>query len=247
MSKRMTPESTLQRFYSERLITNVLNAVKSGKEATVYRCQAHPATGKEFLVAKIYRPLHHRSFRNDSIYQQGRMTLLDDRSRRAFKKKTRHGRSVQFSKWVESEFETLNVLHHAGADVPRPFAQSGSAILMEYIGDEQSSAPMLNRVRLRPAEAQPLFRQLMRNVRLMLASNRVHADLSPFNILYWQGRLKIIDFPQSVHARRNPNAFSLLSRDIENLYRYFSRYGVQGDPFQLTKKLWMGFLERGCD
>ena len=243
MPKRMTSDSTFRGFYGQGLITDVLNIVKSGKEATIYRCRAHPSTGSEFLVAKVYRPFIHRSFRNDAIYQRGRF-IGDERAKRALKKKTRHGRDIQFNTWINSEFETLNILHRAGADVPEPFAQSGSTILMEYIGDQESPAPMLNRVYLKPSEAQPLFRQLMSNVKLMLDSNRIHGDLSAFNILYWQGKLKIIDFPQSVHPRHNPDAFPLLQRDIDNLCRYFSRYGIQSDPFVLAKKLWTQFLAR---
>ncbi len=243
MPKRMTSDSTFPGFYGRGLITDVLNIVKSGKEATIYLCRAHPSTGNEFLIAKVYRPFIHRSFRNDAIYQRGRI-IKDERTRRAFKKKTQHGRDYQFSNWIDGEFETLNILHRAGADVPKPFAQSGSAILMEYIGDRESPAPMLNRVYLDPSEAQPLFRQLMRNVKLMLDSNRIHADLSAFNVLYWQGKLKIIDFPQSVHPRHNQDAFPLLLRDIDNLCRHFSRYGIQSDPFALAKKLWTRFLAR---
>jgi hypothetical protein len=37
--------SSLYSFYDEGLITDVLALVKGGKEASVYRCQAHPATG----------------------------------------------------------------------------------------------------------------------------------------------------------------------------------------------------------
>ena len=81
MPKRMTSESTFRGFYGQGLITDVLNIVKSGKEATIYRCQAHPSTGNEFLVAKVYRPFIHRSFRNDAIYQRGRF-IRDERSQR---------------------------------------------------------------------------------------------------------------------------------------------------------------------
>ncbi len=245
MSQRTVPLSEFDQFYTSNLITDVLNIVKSGKEATVHRCKAHPATGKEFLAAKVYRPMQQRSFKNDAIYQGGRS--LSGRDRRALKKKSRRGRAIQFNNWIECEYETLNLLHRAGADVPMPFAHSGSAILMEYIGDRQLPAPMLNRISPRPDEAQQLFDRLMLNVQLMLRENRVHADLSPFNILYWQGSLKIIDFPQAVHPRHNPSAFSLLQRDIDNLCRYFSRYGVQVNAFELAKEFWMQFLSRGSE
>ncbi|MGD9890099.1 MAG: RIO1 family regulatory kinase/ATPase [Dehalococcoidia bacterium] len=32
---------------------------------------------------------------------------------------------------------------------------------------------------------------------MWFARDRIHADLSPFNILYWEGALTVIDFPLS--------------------------------------------------
>ncbi len=228
-------------FYDKDLITDVLDIVKRGKEATVYCCKAHPSTGVELLAAKIYRPRQFRSFKNDAVYREGR-PILDERLSRAVKKKTRMGRKVQFTSWVESEFETLSLLYGTGADVPRPLARSRSAILMEYIGNYQQPAPMLNSISLAPDETQKLFDLLMRNIELWLTCDRVHADLSAFNVLYWEGSVKVIDFPQSVDPRFNPNAFSLLSRDIRNLCRYFMRQGLEADPTMLAEELWTRFM-----
>ena len=46
-SKRDAPWilSSLEHFYEEDLITDVLHVVSSGKEETVYCCAGHPATG----------------------------------------------------------------------------------------------------------------------------------------------------------------------------------------------------------
>src|SRR5579872_5090423 len=65
----------LEHFFTEGLITGVLHVVKSGKEATVYCCQAHPSTGVELLAAKVYRSRNNRGFKNDAIYQEGRRIL----------------------------------------------------------------------------------------------------------------------------------------------------------------------------
>jgi RIO kinase 1 len=232
----------LEEFCDENLITDVLGPLQTGKEATVYCCRAHPSTGAELLAAKVYRPLAYRSFRDDALYQEGRV-IVDRRLRRAYRKKTRTGRQVQFGLWVEHEFETLKMLHAAGADVPRPVARSGPAILMEYVGDAESAAPLLKSVSLARGEARVLFDVVRRNVELFLACNRVHADLSAFNILYWQECLKIIDFPQAVDPRFNRNASGLLMRDIENVCQYFERCGVRGDASRLARDLWRRFMK----
>jgi RIO kinase 1 len=241
MPKEEMALRSLNSFCDEGLITEVLGIVKSGKEATVYCCRAAPSSGAELLAAKVYRPRRFRTFKDDAVYQDGRV-ILDARFRRAVRRKTRTGRGVQSGLWVSSEFETLTLLWEAGADVPKPIARSGSAILMEYVGDGESAAPMLNRVCLPWSEARPLFDLLLRNVELWLACNLVHADLSPFNILYWKGGIKVIDFPQAVDARFNRNAFALLRRDVDNVCRHFAKYGVRADPSRLAGDLWNSYL-----
>jgi RIO kinase 1 len=242
---------SLGSFHEDSWIADILRSVKSGKEATVYCCAAHPSVGVDLLAAKVYRPQVFRLMENDAMYREGRW-LLDDhgkpvrdkRALRAVKRKTRFGRRVQISSWIEYEYQTLCLLYNAGADVPRPYAQVGHAILMEYLGDASLPAPVLQRVQLARGEAMPLYERLMWNVELMLACDRVHADLSPYNVLYWQGQAKIIDFPQSVDALNNPNAFVLLQRDIERLGRYFQRYGIQVQPQALASDLWERYIHR---
>ena len=86
------------------------------------------------------------------------------------------------------EFETQRLLYEAGADVPRPFAQIGNALLMEYIGDgDGRPRRCCARSTLAREEARTLFEQILRNIELFLACDRIHGDLSAYNILYWQG------------------------------------------------------------
>ena len=76
----------------------------------------------------------------------------------------------------------------------------------------------------------------------MLACHRVHADFSAYNILYWEGQFKIIDFPQAVDPRRNPDAMELFLRDVERLCQYFPRYHIVQDAPSLADGLWSQFL-----
>lgn len=231
----------LQSFFDDGWITDVLHVVKSGKEATVYCCEAGPSTGVPLLAAKVYRSRDHRSFKNDAVYQGGRV-ILDRRQRRAFEKVSHYGREVQQGMWIHAEWETLNLLHSAGADVPKPYARAENALLMEYVGDEDGPAAPLHKARLDPQEARELFGLLMRNIELWLRHDRIHADLSAYNILYHEGALTIIDFPQAVDPRFNKDALSLLERDVANVCSYFARQGVQTDPHRLARDLWRGFV-----
>ena len=120
--------------------------------------------------------------------------------------------------------------------------KAGTTILMEYVGDASRPAPTLHEVRLDPEEAEPMFDRLMRNVELFLACDRVHGDLSAYNILCWDGQCQIIDLPQSLDPNTNPSALFLLSRDVERLCQYFARYGVGSEPGELVEDLWWRFL-----
>lgn len=230
----------LDYFFAEGMITEILYPVKSGKEASVYCCQAHPSTGSELLAAKIYRPRNHRSFKNDAVYQEGRV-ITNGQVRRAVQNKSRFGREMQFGMWVNHEFEVLKALAKTGADTPRPIAHTQNAILMEYFGDSKHAAHSLAGTELSRRQAHAVFDSLLSNIELWLAHNYVHGDLSAHNILYWQDQAKIIDFPQAVDPRFNSNAFSLLARDIENVCNYVARYGLVYDGMRIAERLWHKF------
>jgi RIO kinase 1 len=233
----------LETFIDQGYITEVLGLVKSGKEASVYFCEGGEAAGADFVAAKVFRGRQYR-FKNDAVYQQSRDREMGIRGRalRAMQSKgSSFGRQVAEGSWHLREYETLQLLHDAGGMVPRPIAADGDVILMEYFGDEEEAAYQLSRVDLDDEEAPELFRQLMDFFELMLRCNRVHGDLSPHNVLYWEGELKVIDFPQASDPRFNPAAQELLRRDIENICRYFRQYGVESEALRLADDLWFRF------
>jgi RIO kinase 1 len=239
MATRIFEVPAIRDFLDRGLITEVLRVAKAGKEATVYCCRAGRAIDADLVALKAYCEAGRRDFKNSAIYQQGRV-VLDARSARACRKKTKHGRKVSAGMWCGNEYETLKLLHDAGADVPRPLASGPGAILMEFVGDEENVAPQLKQVRLDPERARAAFLRVTHNIETFLACNRVHADLSAFNILYWRGEVKVIDFPQAVDPRVNRNAFRLLVRDVENVCNHFARYGVSAPG--LAANLWSRFL-----
>jgi RIO kinase 1 len=141
--------------------------------------------------------------------------------------------------WIEHEFRTLKVLYEAGCDVPVPLASDHNAILMEFIGDERITAQTLNEVRLNEVEALQLFEKIIINVNLMLEHQRVHGDLSAYNILYYSGEISIIDFPQAINPNRNPNAYPIFVRDMTRICEYFTAQGVRSDPKEMAEEMWI--------
>jgi len=234
----------LEDFHEDGWLTDVLYRVKGGKEAQVYCCKAAPGLGVELIAAKIYRPRRNRAMKNYAQYQQGRHITSDKRQLRALKKKTRAGKAVEDHAWLKHEFNTMQKLYEAGADVPQPFELSGNSILMEYIGDTETAAPLLKEITLTQEEARPLFDRCLENIEILLACDSIHGDLSAFNILYWQGHIILIDFPQAVDPFDNPSAFSLLTRDVERICQYFERYGIRESPVNIATDLWGRYMRR---
>lgn len=238
--------SSLTPLYTQQLITDVHYEAHSGKEATVYCCAAHPATGVEYLAAKIYRPRMFRSLRNDAIYRFSRVQRDEEgqaehgNSRRgsAATRKSEKGRAAQVAAWIEYEYQTQRLMYEHGADVPRPFAQVGNAVLMEYIGDLEQPAPRLSDVTLAAEDVEKYFTGILRNIELALTHGRIHGDLSEYNILYWQGKCTLIDFAQAVDPYHNSDVFSLFARDITRICQYFAHYGVQANPRALARAIW---------
>lgn len=246
---------SLGAFYEHRWIEDVLRMVKGGKEATVYLCQSNPQITTGLAAAKVYRPRMLRNLRKDHIYREGRTNLdadghviKDDKTLHAMQKKTSYGKELMHTSWLEHEFAILNTLSAAGVDVPKPYANESNALLIGYVGDEQSAAPALHAVRLGRGEAREIFQRLLKNVELMLANNIIHGDLSAYNVLYWDGEVTIIDFPQAISPEQNPSAFRIFERDLVRLCEYFNRYGSDvpraAHPRRLAADLWTAYNHR---
>lgn len=236
-------QEALQVFTDQALITDVLYQVKSGKEATVFACKAHPKTGAKLLAVKIYKHLKERSFRNDAVYQENRTQMYHNtRVRRAYEKGSDFGLDVHFMLWVSQEWEHLGKLYNAGVHVPVPVKCEGRGIVMEFFGDESGPVPIMQNTEPAPEMLPKLWKLLKANIEMMLQANFVHGDLSPYNVLVdvndSADPMRIIDLPQAVDARFNPNARDLLQRDVDTCYRWFERRGVKENTKAWVASLW---------
>ena len=79
--------------------------------------------------------------------------------------------------------------------------------------------------------------QLVDNLRLLVGAGFVHADLSAYNLLWWEEQLWLIDFPQTVDVTTNPHTFEYLYRDLGNVGNWFPRRGEPIDVDVLYAEL----------
>jgi RIO kinase 1 len=237
--------NSLGPFFEQRWITDVLCKIKAGKEASVYLCRAGEQVKSALVAAKVFRPRMLRNLKNDQLYRQGRLDLdenghpiTDPGMLKAKHKRSVYGEQIRHQSWIAYEYQTLQTLHAAGADVPQPYEMDENAILMSYIGDDASAAPTLNTVTLESSEVRPLYERILHNVELMLANGIVHGDLSAYNVLYWEGRVTLIDFPQVISPASHRSAYPIFCRDIARICEYFARQGLPSDPARLAAGLW---------
>jgi RIO kinase 1 len=233
------------------VVDEVLGLLKTGKEAEVFIVERRRADGTQrvLLAHKRYRPMNvgkgeleglgftrARTFTNDVVYHEGRR-LRYSRDQRAVERMTDYGKRLLAERWPGQELETLEQAFDAGATVPYPVEFTGDGMLMQLIGDELGAAPRLVNARLTPEELLRAYDQLLEELRLLTRAGLVHADLSAFNVLWWQDRLWLIDFPQAVDLVTNPHGFDLLHHDVTTMCSWFARHGVDRDPEEVFAAL----------
>lgn len=219
---------------SAAAVDTELGILKTGKEADVFlieRAVPDDPTQRTLLAAKRYRDSDHRSFQRSSTYTEGRRTR-NTRDTRALAKRSAHGREVAAAQWSFAEFAALSRMHELGAPVPYPVQVNGTEVLMEFIGDGHTAAPRLAQVRA-DADLPDLFAQIVEIMHLFAAAGFAHGDLSAYNLLVHEGRVRVIDLPQIVDTVANPQGLDLLHRDCVNICDWFTRRRVERDPEEL--------------
>ncbi len=229
----------LQPLVEQGIVQEVLRPLMSGKEAQLFIVKAND----DFCVAKVYKDAQHRSFRQKTVYMEGRRSR-NSRQQRAIEKGSKFGKEQAEEAWQESEVAALYRLFDVGVRVPRPHVFTDGVLLMDLILDEDGRpAPRLFDVDLSEEEATKMHLFLVRQSVWMLCAGLVHGDLSECNVLLaWDGPM-IIDFPQATDAAQNANAKSLFVRDIDNLTRYFARFAPEIAATKYGEEIW-GLYER---
>ena len=217
-----------------------LGILKTGKEADVFlleRAVPDDPAQRSLLAAKRYRGAENRSFHRSAVYTEGRSTR-NTRDTRALARKSEHGREVAAAQWSFAEFEALSRMWALGAPVPYPVQVSGTEVLMEFLGHaDGTAAPRLAQVRDDRDALQDYYLQVVELMRVFAAAGFAHGDLSAYNLLVHEGRVRVIDLPQIVDVIANPQGLDLLHRDCVNVCEWFTRRRVSCDAEELFAEL----------
>ncbi|MFA5573193.1 MAG: serine protein kinase RIO [Crenarchaeota archaeon] len=207
------------------ILYEVNGAISSGKEAKVYW-----AINKEGidLAVKIY-------LTSSAEFKKGMVKYIEGDPR--FKGVKRDTRSLM-AVWAQKEFRNLREATDARVPVPKPVAVKSNVVVMEFIGRKGIAAPSLKDIP--PEDPEQAYKLLVMYVkRLYRKAKLVHGDLSEYNIMMWKGKPLIFDLSQSVSIE-HPMARFMLTRDLANLNRFFSRLNVNVIPIEKLEKLVVG-------
>jgi RIO kinase 1 len=216
---------TLYDFLNKGTIAEIYGAVKAGKESKIYWGRA---SDRKEIAIKIYLTV-------SSEFKKGMLPYIEGDPR--FTRIRRDTRSLVYA-WAQKEFNNLQSAYKVGVAVPKPVTVSKNVLIMEFIGENGVSAPLLREVSL--DNPQRTYRQLLAQVKkLYQKAELVHADLSEYNIMLWKGKPILFDFSQAV-LLKHPMADVFLRRDLENLNNYFKRLGVVIQSVEETYRMVTG-------
>jgi len=206
---------TIYEFLNKRVIEDIFGVVKAGKEARVY--WGKDPEGNE-LAIKIY-------LTSSAEFRRGKLPYIEGDPR--FTRIRRDTRSLVYA-WAQKEFKNLELALKAKVPVPKPIAVKNNVLIMEFIGKNGVSAPLMKEVP--PKNPERTYRQLITYIkRLFNKAKLVHGDISEYNVIIWRGKPFLIDVSQAVPLE-HPNSTMFLLRDLKNLNRYFKKLGVSVLP-----------------
>jgi len=187
--------------------------ISIGKEGGVFRA----TKGPEFRAVKVYR-IGNTTFRRLPEYALAELRKVT--SLRNF--------GGLISAWTRREHTILGLLTDAEVRVPRPYGHFRNVLVMEYVGDAEGAAPRLRDAPIDDPAA--LYEDFVDQVgRMVRKAKLVHGDLSPYNVLYFEDRVVLIDVAQAVGSDHSA-ARRLIERDIANFAKYFVRLGYPVEP-----------------
>ena len=228
--------SDLNELSKQGFLDKLISGIKTGKEASVF-------LGKNsdgFVAVKIYTDLRVRSFKRDASYREGRF-IGDARIQKAIEQGSKAGLDAHQVLWVQEEFRQMQFLYECGVKVPKAIAVNGLSLIMEFIGDENGNpAPRISDLKMEKEEADEAFRQSVQNLKLITRSGKVHGDYSTFNILWHNETAVVIDFPQVIEFKNNPNAVTFLERDVRSLCKSFMKQGIKTDEAKTLREVRAG-------
>ncbi|EFC38832.1 predicted protein [Naegleria gruberi] len=198
---------------------SVNGCVSTGKEANVYIAygdKEEENSEKQYAV-KIYKTSI-LVFKDRDRYVTGEYRFKSGYSK--------HNPRKMVRVWAEKEMRNLRRLENVGIPCPSVHVLKQHVLVMSFIGKNGWPAPRLKDAKLTESKYREIYLDIIKSMRTMYQKAKlVHGDLSEYNMLYFKGRVYIIDVSQSVE-NDHPNALEFLRKDCENIKNFFYKNGL---------------------
>jgi len=200
----------ISKLMSQGVIESLDYAIKSGKEAYVFRATAGKLYPRKYLAVKIYM-METGDFNNRMEYIEAdpRFNIKGNKRKLIYE-------------WAKKEYSNLLFLERNGIKVPHPHLIKKNVLIMDFIGDDEgNAAPTLK-------ESGPYSREdlkyFVKTINKMYKQGFVHADLSEYNVLCpGNGEYYIIDLSQGI-LKNNKMFEKWYERDLYNIKKFFSKF-----------------------
>ncbi|KFB41008.1 hypothetical protein ZHAS_00008623 [Anopheles sinensis] len=218
----------LYKWINNQLLESIDGVISTGKEAIILHAETdptnpnieegEPAPPREVAIKVFSTTLN-------EFKQRDRYIKDDFRFAGRFSKQ--NARTV-INMWAEKELRNLNRIKRVGIPCPEIVALKKNVLVMSFIGDQMIPAPKLKEAVLSEAQLIVAYEEIVQIMHKLYKEARlVHADLSEYNILWYDERCWIIDVAQSVEPG-HPGALEFLMRDCNNISSFFTKRGVHG-------------------
>ena len=231
----------LLQMINRNVVSEVNGCLSTGKEANVYHALSIPQEDdSEAAVAPLHRAI--------KVYKTSILVFKDRDKYVTGEYRFRQGYSKSNNRamvkvWAEKEMRNLKRIYASGIPCPEPVQLRLHVLVMGFLGDKKGiPAPRLKDVELVGSDIEArwklLYLQLLGYMHILYQTCRlVHADLSEYNILYYNEKLWLIDVSQSVE-HDHPRSLEFLRMDIKNVSDFFRRKDVD----VLSEKTIFGFV-----
>ncbi|XP_055597901.1 serine/threonine-protein kinase RIO3 isoform X2 [Uranotaenia lowii] len=217
----------LYKWINNQLLESVDGIISTGKEAVILHGETDPSnpnlidgqTNPKEVAIKIF------STTLNEFKQRDR--YIKDDFRFAGRYSKQNARTV-INMWAEKELHNLNRMKKVGIRCPEIVALKKNVLVMSFIGQNMNPAPKLKEATLNEAQLICAYEEIVDIIHKLYNEARlVHADLSEYNILWYEEQCWIIDVAQSVEPG-HPGALEFLMRDCNNISTFFTKRGVSG-------------------
>jgi RIO kinase 3 len=218
----------LYKFVNGGVLDSINGVISTGKEAVIMHADGGPGperdtdepmnVPKECAVKVFKTTLNEFKTRDKYIRDDYR---FKDRFSKQNPRKVIH-------MWAEKELHNLAKMAKGGIRVPEIVVLKKHVLIMSFIGREGRPAPKLKDAaeHMSAKDLNMAYQQVVEMMeQLYTVCHLVHADLSEYNILWYEKEAWFIDVSQAVEPI-HPSGLDFLLRDCTNVHNFFSKRGV---------------------